>query len=407
MPFHAGLDWGGASHAASIVDETGRIVARLDVRHDATGLADMLARLKRVAPPAELPIAIERPSGLIVDALLAAGHKVIPIHPNVVKACRPRYRAAGGKSDPGDAYMLADILRTDGHRFRPLIAVSDEIKALRALVRGRDDLVVQRVALANQLRSLLEGFWPGAAAIFAEIDSPIALAFIGRYPTPDSARHLGEKRLASFLVQHAYSGRRSAADLLVRLRAAPTGLASDAETEARGEIVRALVGVLERLILAIAKLSSRIEQAVAQLPDGRIVMSFPRAGRINAAQILAELGDVRERFPTEEQLAAEAGVCPVTHASGKSRGVVFRWACNKNLRVAITCFADNSRHACAWASEHAREGAAIYQKARQRGCKHAHAVRILARAWVRVLWRAWQDGKPYDPTRHAGAARII
>jgi transposase len=407
MPFHAGLDWGGASHAACIVDETGRIVARLDVRHDATGLADMLARLKRVAPPAELPIAIERPSGLIVDALLAAGHPVIPIHPNVVKACRPRYRAAGGKSDPGDAYMLADILRTDGHRFRPLIAVSDEIKALRALVRGRDDLVVQRVALANQLRSLLEGFWPGAAAIFAEIDSPIALAFIGRYPTPDSARRLGEKRLASFLVQHAYSGRRSAADLLVRLRAAPTGLASDAETEARGEIVRALVGVLERLILAIAKLSSRIEQAVAQLPDGRIVMSFPRAGRINAAQILAELGDVRERFPTEEQLAAEAGVCPVTHASGKSRGVVFRWACNKNLRVALTCFADNSRHACPWASEHAREGAAIYQKARQRGCKHAHAVRILARAWVRVLWRAWQDGKLYDPARHAGAARII
>jgi transposase len=407
MPFHAGLDWGGASHAACIVDETGRIVARLDVRHDATGLADMLARLKRVAPPAELPIAIERPSGLIVDALLAAGHPVIPIHPNVVKACRPRYRAAGGKSDPGDAYMLADILRTDGHRFRPLIAVSDEIKALRALVRGRDDLVVQRVALANQLRSLLEGFWPGGAAIFADIDSPIALAFIGRYPTPDSARRLGEKRLARFLVQHAYSGRRSAADLLVRLRAAPTGLASDAETEARGEIVRALVGVLERLILAIAKLSSRIEQAVAQLPDGRIVMSFPRAGRINAAQILAELGDVRERFPTEEQLAAEAGVCPVTHASGKSRGVVFRWACNKNLRVALTCFADNSRHACAWASEHAREGAAIYQKARQRGCKHAHAVRILARAWVRVLWRAWQDGKLYDPARHAGAARII
>jgi transposase len=407
MPFHAGLDWGGASHAICIVDGTGRIVARLDVRHDASGLGDMAARLKRIAPPVELPIAIERPSGLIVDALLAAGHPVIPIHPNVVKACRPRYRAAGGKSDPGDAYMLADILRTDGHRFRPLIAVSDEIKALRALVRGRDDLVVQRVALANQLRSLLEGFWPGAAAIFAEIDSPIALAFIGRYPTPDSARRLGEKRLARFLVQHAYSGRRSAADLLVRLRAAPTGLASDAETEARGEIVRALVGVLERLILAIAKLSSRIEQAVAQLPDGRIVMSFPRAGRINAAQILAELGDVRERFPTEEQLAAEAGVCPVTHASGKSRGVVFRWACNKNLRVAITCFADNSRHACAWASEHAREGAAIYQKARQRGCKHAHAVRILARAWVRVLWRAWQDGKPYDPTRHAGAARII
>ena len=399
MPFHGGLDWGATSHAACVVDGAGQIVARVEARHDAGGLAELLARLRAVAPPAELPVAIERPSGLIVDALVAAGHPVVPIHPNVVKACRPRYRAAGGKSDPGDAYMLADVLRTDGHRFRPLTPVSDEIKALRALVRARDDLVTQRVALANQLRSLLEGFWPGAAAIFAAIDSPIALAFVGRYPTPESAGRLGEKRLAGFMAQHGYCGRRSAAELLARLRAAPTGLAGEAEAEAKGEIARALAGLLERLVAEIAKLSSRTERAVADLPDGRIIMSFPRAGRLCAAQILAEIGDVRERFPTEDQLAAEAGVCPVTHASGKSRGVVFRWACNKNLRRAITCFADNSRHASAWA-------AAVYRKARARGCQHAHAVRVLARAWIRVLWRAWQSRSPYDPQRHAGATKI-
>jgi transposase len=398
MPFHGGLDWGGTSHAVCIIDGAGRVVVRIVARHDAAGLADLIARLKRVAPPAELPIAIERPSGLVVDALVEAGHPVIPIHPNVVKACRPRYRAAGGKSDPGDATMLADILRTDGHRFRPLTPLSDDIRALRALVRGRDDLVAQRVALANQLRGLLEGFWPGAAAIFAAIDSPIALAFVARYPTPDSASRLGSKRLAGFLAQNAYCGRRTPAELLVRLRAAPGGLAADAEADAKGELARALAAVLERLVPEIAKLSSRIEQAVAGLPDGRIVMSFPRAGRICAAQILAELGDVRERFPTEGQLAAEAGVCPVTHASGKSRGVVFRWACNKNLRQAVTCFADNSRHASDWAAR-------VYNKARTRGCKHAHAVRVLARAWIRVLWRAWQDRTEYDPAKHAAALK--
>lgn len=120
MPFHAGLDWGGASHSVCIIDGSGQLVAREEVRHDATGLAALLARLRAIAAPAELPIAIERPTGLLVDTLVEAGHPVIPIHPNVVKACRPRYRAASGKSDPGDAYMLADILRTDGHRFRPL-----------------------------------------------------------------------------------------------------------------------------------------------------------------------------------------------------------------------------------------------------------------------------------------------
>ncbi|WP_137181885.1 IS110 family transposase [Roseomonas sp. AR75] len=399
MPMFAGLDWGGAAHAVCVVDTAGAVLARIEVQHDATGLADLLARLARIAPPPELPVAIERPSGLIVDALVEAGHPVIPIHPNVVKACRPRYRASSGKSDPADAFMLADILRTDGHRFRPLTPASDDIKALRALVRGRDDLVAQRVALANTLRSTLESFWPGAAIVFADIDSPIALAFIRRYPTPDSAARLGPKRLAGFLASHAYPGRRTATELLDRLRAAPTGHASEAEADAKGELVRALASALDTIVNEIARLSTRIEHDIAELPDGQIVMSFPRSGRICAAGILAELGDVRERFPTEAQLAAEAGVCPVTHASGKARGVTFRWACNQRLRKAITTFAGNSRHASAWAAR-------IYNQARQRGCRHQHAIRILARAWCRVLWRAWQDRTAYDPGRHNAAARL-
>lgn len=191
-------------------------------------------------------------------------------------------------------------------------------------VRGRDDLVATRIALANQLRSTLEGFWPGAAAIFADVASPIALAFIRRYPTPGSAARLGSKRLAGFLAAHSYSGRRSPDELVARLRAAPQGLAGDTEAEAKGELVRSLASTLDALVTEIARLSARIEHDIAQLPDGQIVMSFPHTGRICAARILAELGNVRDRFPTEDQLAAEAGVCPVTHASGKSRGVVLR-----------------------------------------------------------------------------------
>lgn len=399
MPLHAGLDWGAVGHAVCVIDERGAILARFECPHSAAGLADLLARLRRLAPPAELPVAIERPSGLVVETLAAAGHPVVPIHPNVVKACRPRYRAAGGKSDPGDAYLLADLLRTDGHRFRPLTPCSDEIKALRALVRGRDDLVAQRLALANQLRALLDGFWPGAAAVFADIDSPTALAFVQRYPTPDSAARLGEKRMSAFMAQHSYCGRRSAAELLERLRRAPVGLTGEAEAEAKGELVRCLAAILAALVLHIAELTARIEHDIAELPDGRIVMSFPRTGRICAAQILAELGDVRERFQTEDQLAAEAGVCPVTHQSGKSRGVVFRWACNHRLRRAVTCFADNSRHRCAWAAQ-------IYNRARARGCDHPHANRILARAWIRILCRAWTDRAAYAPEKHKAAANI-
>lgn len=393
---YAGLDWASRTHAVCVIDAQAQMRAQFEIGHDAAGLAELARRLHALSVQA---IAIERPSGLIVDALLAAGLTVVPIHPNVVKATRPRYRSHGGKSDASDAFLLADLLRTDGHRFKPLATQSDDIRALRALVRGRDDLVTTRVQLANQLRSLLQSFWPGAAEIFADIDSPIALAFIQRYPTPESACRLGPKRMAAFCAQHAYSGRRSPEQLLERLHQAPAVDVGEMEAEAKGELALSLARTLQRLVEQIRLITSRIEHHICNSDDGRIIMSFPRAGRVCAAQILAEMGSVRERFVSDEHLAAEAGVAPVTYASGKTKAVTFRWACNHRLRAALTCLADNSRHANAWA-------AAVYAKAKARGCDHLHAVRILARAWLRVIWRAWFDRKPYDPMLHRAAQNL-
>lgn len=400
MPqFFAGIDWASQTHAVCVIDSSGAIVDRFDVTHDRDGLEQALRRLRRSGGEEPVAIALERPSGLLVDALIEAGHAVFPIHPNAVKAMRPRYRSHGGKSDASDAYLLADALRTDGHRWRRLEPQSDAIRSLRALVRGRDDLVATRVEMANQLRSLLDSFWPGAAVIFADIASPIALAFVQRYPTPQSAARLGEKRMASFLAQHSYCGRRPAGELLERLRRAANGKAADLEAEAKGEIARSMAFLLDHLVREIASLSSRIEHELRAIDDGRLIMSFPRTGGICAAQILSELGDVRERYPSDDILAAEAGVTPVTYESGKHRAVAFRWACNHRLRRAITCFADNSRHQSTWAR-------AVYQRAIARGCDHPHAIRILARAWLRVLWRAWTDRKPYDQQLHRGAVAM-
>jgi len=396
--YFVGIDWASATHAVCVLDVAGRFVWQGMIPHTAAGLTDLVRRLARLAPPVE--IAIERPSGLLVDTLVEAGFRVVPIHPNALKATRPRYAAAPGKSDPGDAYILADVLRTDGHRFRPLRAPSDATRALRAAVRTRDDLVATRIHLANQLRSVLESFWAGAAALFADIDSPIALAFLDTYPTPESAARLGEQRLARFLQRHAYCGRRSAAALLTRLRAAPEGRAAALESETRGQLVRSLVAVLRPLVEQLRELEGLIAAQLAQHADGALLQSFPRTGTVNAAQLLAELGDDRVRFASAAQLAAEAGVAPVTHSSGKHRGVACRFACNKRLRQAATTWADNSRHGHPWA-------AAVYRQARARGCDHPHAVRILARAWLRVLWRCWQDHTPYDPQRHGRALPFL
>ena len=394
--YFIGIDWASDKHDICVLDRSGAVQVRFVATHTLEGIAELIRRLKRFGKPAELPIAIERPSGLLVDTLVDTGFPVVPIHPNALKATRPRYSAALGKSDPGDAYILADMLRTDGHRFRALRPASDDTKALRAAVRTRDDLVATRVQLANQLRALLDSFWAGAIAIFADIDSPIALDFLETFPTPDSAARLGTKRLDRFLKRHAYCGRRSAEDLLDRLRSAPVGLAGDLERETKGQLVRSFVACIRPIVTHIRELDGLIAALLAQHPDGALLQSFPRTGSINAAQILAELGDDRLRFATPDQLAAEAGVAPVTKASGKHRGVFCRFACNKRLRRALTTWADNSRHADPWA-------AAVYRNARARGCDHPHATRILARAWTRVLWRCWNDCTAYDPARHGRA----
>ena len=167
-------------------------------------------------------VAIERPDGILVERLLAAGLEVLAIHPNQVKAARARFAVAHGKSDRFDAYVLAELARTDAHRFRALVPDSEETKALEALTRAREDLVGVRVELANQLRAQLQAFWPGAL-LFAALDSPISLAFIERYPSPADARGLGAGRMAAFLTRNSYSGRTDPAELVARLERGAQG----------------------------------------------------------------------------------------------------------------------------------------------------------------------------------------
>jgi len=234
MRHFVGLDWASKAHAVCIVDERGSVVSRFEVAHDQAGLMRLQERLSGIG---DATISIERLEGVLVDTLLDAGFSIVAIHPNIVKAVRSRYRTAG-KSDAGDAYILADLLRTDGHRFKALVPHASEIKALRLLVRLRKDFVRTRVGLSNQLRSILQALYPGAARIFADIDSPIALAFLRQFPSEAHAAKLTERRLQRFLTENSYCGRRSATELLDRLRNAPRGVVTDevAETGAVGVI---------------------------------------------------------------------------------------------------------------------------------------------------------------------------
>jgi transposase len=394
-----GIDWAAEVHAVCVMDAAGEVAVEFTAAHSADGIAGLVRRLAKFGDPGDLPVAIERPDGRLVDLLLEAGHPVVPVKPNAIRAWRDGEVLSGAKSDAGDAAVIAEYLRLRYHRLAPAAPYSGQTRALRTVVRTRDDLVQMRVAATNQLAALLDAHWPGAKAVFADVESPVSLDFLTRYPTPESARHLGEKRMAAFLVKHGYSGRRTAAQLLERLRDAPAGTTDEALTEALRDAVLAVVAVLRALNGAVKNLDRSAAACLGEHPDGKIFASLPRSGQVNAAQMLAEWGDCRQAYAGPDSVAALAGVSPVTRESGKHRGVHFRWACNKRFRQAVTTFADNSRHASPWAAK-------IYNDARAAGKDHPHAVRILARAWIRVIWRCWVNGTPYDPALHGAATAL-
>ncbi|MER6526395.1 IS110 family transposase [Streptomyces sp. NPDC001508] len=384
-----GWDWASASHDVTVIDDSGTVIDHWAFQHSEDDFSTALARLSSHGTPAELPVIIERSSGLIVDRLLEAGYPVVPVHPTAFHAARPRWGASGAKSDPGDSYKLADYLRTDGHRLRRLVPVDSGLRELQALVRLRDDHVRARTAAGNQLGALLEQHWPGPKNLFCSLVSDIALNFLTDYPAPQSAARLGEARMAAFCKRHAYRGGKPASTLPARLRSAPiapVSLPADVLTA----LITAQVQLLRSLQTTIAQLETTIKDRLARHPRAILLAALPGVGTINLAQLLAEVGPLLDRVESAEQAAAECGAAPVTKASGKSHGVYFRWAANTRARKAITAFAHNSRMQSPWA-------ASLYANARARGKRNPHATRIVARAWLRVIWACWHNATPYDP----------
>ena len=285
--FFAGIDWAAKTHAVCVLDPAGRQVARFTIEHTATGFTGLIRRLAKLGDPAGVPVAIERPDGRLVDALLAAGHPVVPVKPNAIKTWREGEVISGAKSDPGDAHVIAEYLRLRARHLRAASPLSEHTTALRTVSRTRSDLVEARVAATNQLCALLDAHWPGAGEVFADVASPISLAFLTRYPTPAHAAMLGEKRMAAFTTKHGYSGRRSPGELLARLRTAPDGTTSTAVGEALRDAVLAMVAVLTALNTAIRDLDRSAAAHLHEHPDRAVFTSFPRAGLVNAAQIRA------------------------------------------------------------------------------------------------------------------------
>ena len=396
MGNYAGVDWASEKHDVLVQDEAGEELLAASFAHDEEGLRSLCRALVRMKVTL---FAIERPDGLLVERLLDAGLRLLALHPNQVAAARPRFRAAGGKSDRFDAFVLCELARTDHHRFRVLEPDSDQTKALRAMTRAREDLVQSRVALTNQLRAELERFWPGPIGLFSDLDNLISLAFLKRYPSPTDACGLGEQRLQGFLTREHYSGHKPPAELLAKLRRAPEGRAGALECQARRAVVLSLVAALEPIVAAIRQL----ERRSASIPTAR------SSCRCSAPP---EASSPRPQCWPRSATAAHA-TPPVT----RSRVTPARPRSRSNPASARSpASAGHATNGCEEPSTRSPtapatgtpSGPPTTTPARSLAATTTpRATRTLGRAWCRVVWSCWQNRTPYDPACHRGLQQHV
>jgi transposase len=379
----AGIDWAEAHHDVCVLDQDGRVLGKGRVPDNIEGVGRLHAMVGEHAEDrSEVVVGVEVDRGLLVGALLAAGYRVYAINPFAVSRYRDRHAVSGAKSDPGDAKVLADLVRTDRQNHRELAGDSDLAEAIKVLARAHQNLIWSRQRQVNQLRSTLREFYPGALRAFSapQLASVEACSVLAMAPTPTWARDkLTLQRLRRSL---AASGRRRNLDRRAReiLQAlqAPELSALPLIEQAYGDVVGSLVVVIDGLTHQIAKLEADLAERFEGHPDAEIITSLPGLSSVLGARVLAEFGDDPTRYEDARARRRYAGTAPITRASGTRLVVLARVARNRRLFDACYLWSFSSISA----SPGARR---FYDSYRARGKTHHQALRALANRWVGVL----------------------
>lgn len=393
---YCGIDWAERTHDIALVDDTGALVAKRHITDDAAGYRLLLELLTEYGDTEEnpMPVAIETSRGLLVAVLRTGKRKVFAINPMAAARYRDRHSVSRKKSDPGDALVLANILRTDMHAHRPLPEDSDLGRAIAVLARAQQDALWSRQQIANQLRSLLREYYPAALEAFATwangLCRPEARELLKAAPTPSRAARLTRPQLQAALKRAGRKrGIEAEADRLRDVLRADWAHQPRLVEDALGKQMLALLLQLEASCTAADSLAEAVEEAFPQHPDAEVMLSFPGLGIQLAARILAEIGDDHTRFADARGLKAYAGSSPITRASGKKSNITRRWVKNDRLNHAGYLWAFASLRASAGANDH-------YRRRREHGDWHAAAQRNLFNRMIGQLYHCLQHHKLFD-----------
>ena len=392
-----GDDWAEDHHDVEVVDETGRVLARRRVSEGVAGVAALHAliadHLDPDDPPEQVVVGIETDRGPWVQALIAAGYVVFCINPVQSAKYRGRHSSSGAKSDPGDAHMLAEIVRLDRDHHRPVAGDSALAQQVRMLARAHQSMIWSRQHETNRLRSLLREYYPGALVMAGdELAGRDAIAVLTAAPTPTLGRALTVKRIEQVLRK---AGRRRYVTVTAERIHAALGAeqlpARDGMEHAYGASAGALVRVIAAMNEQIAILQGEVEAVFRCHPDAEIITSLPGMGTILGARVLGEFGDDPHRFADARARKNYSGMSPITRTSGTKRVVLARYARNKRLADALM----QQGLSALTASPGAR---AYYDQLRTKGNTNNQALRSVGRRLVGILHACLRDRNRYDET---------
>lgn len=392
--YYLGVDWGDRLHQMYVGDEAGKKVREIKLPETVEGLTEFGRWLEQKrAEQFELWAAIEKPAGRIVDFLLDHGVKVYPVNPKAVNRVRDRYRMSGAKSDAFDAYVLAEFLRTDQAHLRALEPSSEKAQELKMLCRDQRRVERHKTRLLNQLTTTLKEYYARPLEAFENIETELALDFLTRYRTPADLAALKPKEFKRFATKHHHLSQQRYEELWEKL-SQPQLAVPDHVVRAKAQLLEVVIDQLKVAIKAVKTYHHKVESFFASSPAAQIAKTLPggKSGTVVAA-IWAELGDAPSRWNCFRHLQAEAGAVPVTKASGKSRVVQFRFACNKHLRSTMYWFSFVSLGHSEWAKLY-------YRHQRAQGHTHPEALRALSAKWLKIIFVMWRDHKPYDEKFH-------
>ena len=363
-------------------------------------LWEWLLQLRQQHPQARVGLCLEQPAVHLIAFLEAYQWITLhPINPITLQKYREAFVTSRAKDDAKDADYLADLLLTH-HAKLPVWAPEDSsTRSVQQLVFHRRAVVDERTGLSNRLIALLKQYFPQALVLCGEdLWRPLATAFLLKWSSLQAVQKTKPATLKQF---YYLNGSRSAKLLEQRLALIEKAVPVTDEAAVIESFVLRVQLVCRQLQLVqqtIVRFEKQIAQAYAAHPDHAIFASLPGAGPVLGPRLLASLGSQRERFATAADLQHYTGIAPVTKRSGGSCYIHRRYLCPKFHKQSFHEYAKESLLWSRWA-------AAYYLQQRTKGCPHHTAVRALAYKWQRIIWRCWQDHKPYDEPTYEAALR--